>query len=293
MRALSTAVSLAAVLLLPSAANAAERGPRVAAAISGVEDIRPVRPTNETYRGYYVDLSSIEAQPNLETVRAAVRHQIDMAEDSKVSPRVLEFFHTVPIVVDEFDCMQTLEAKATGAPVHAAACYAENALDRVPRKSNAISVWDSSKSQWTNLDPVGEAEDTKTGVVMIRPNGLSNPQRPVVLHELLHAYHYRVMPQGFEDRAIKFYYEHAKDQHFYPADSYLLSNQKEFFAVTASVFLYGEDLKLTRAYIKEKQPDYYSHLVWLFGFDPDPAPATARTSSVSMDTTRSEVLWSD
>ena len=73
----------------------------------------------------------------------------------------------------------------------------------------------------------------------------------------------------------------------------MLTNQKEFFAVTASVFLYGEDVKLTRAYIKEKQPDYYGYLVWLFGFDPDPTPASARTSSVSMETIRSEILWSD
>jgi len=197
-------------------------------------------------------------------------------------------------VVDEFDCMQTLESKEATAPLYALACYAPNVLDRVPRKSNRVSVWDSNKSQWTNLDPVGEAEDTKVGVVMIRPYGLDkNAQRPVLLHELLHAYHNRVMPQGFRDRAVKFYYERAKDQHLYPAGEYLLTNHQEFFAVTASVFLYGEDVKLTRAHIKEKQPDYYSHLVWLFGFDPDAAPASARTSSVSMETTQSDSLWSD
>jgi hypothetical protein len=48
-----------------------------------------------------------------------------------------------------------------------------------------------------------------------------------------------------------------------------MTNEKEFFAVTASVFVFGRDGALTRANIKEKQPDYYKYLVWLFEFDPD------------------------
>jgi hypothetical protein len=68
-------------------------------------------------------------------------------------------------------------------------------------------------------------------------------------------------------------------------------NHKEFFAVTASIFLSGKDSTHepnTRAALKEKMPDYYKYLVGLFGFDPDPSlpdkpadPAPAATPVAS------------
>lgn len=48
-----------------------------------------------------------------------------------------------------------------------------------------------------------------------------------------------------------------------------MSNEREFFAVTGSVFLYGEDGPITRSTIKNADSDYYQYLVWLFGFDPE------------------------
>jgi hypothetical protein len=58
-----------------------------------------------------------------------------------------------------------------------------------------------------------------------------------------------------------------------------LTNEREFFALTASVFLYGKDGQLTRSDLKEKQPDYFKYLVGLFGFDPDGAAAALQTPS--------------
>jgi hypothetical protein len=119
---------------------------------------------------------------------------------------------------------------------------------------------------------------TKIGVVLIRPIMLDDPvkykQRPVILHELLHAYHNVIMPQGFKNPGVLLHYDLAKGGNLYPAGAYLMSNEKEFFAVTASVFLYGKVAAepFTRSNLKQKQPDYYNYLVYLFGFDPDQAP---------------------
>jgi Mlc titration factor MtfA (ptsG expression regulator) len=96
-------------------------------------------------------------------------------------------------------------------------------------------------------------------------------QRPIMLHELLHAYHSTKMARGFKNAGILMQYNRAKDQKLYSVDGYLMTNHLEFFAVTASVFLYGKDGPVSRSIIKERQPDYYKYLVSLFGFDPDPS----------------------
>jgi len=95
-------------------------------------------------------------------------------------------------------------------------------------------------------------------------------QDPVMLHELLHAFHARLMPNGFENRGIKQFYNQALAKQVYDKDAYALKNHREFFAVTASIFLAGNDAvhePKTRAMLKEKQPDYFKYLVGLFGFD--------------------------
>ena len=93
-------------------------------------------------------------------------------------------------------------------------------------------------------------------------------QRPVMLHEFLHAYHGKLMPQGFQNRDVLLYYDRARTAQLYPANEYLLSNHREFFAMTASVFLYGRAARepFTRSNLKQKQPIYYEYLVRLFGF---------------------------
>ncbi len=100
-------------------------------------------------------------------------------------------------------------------------------------------------------------------------------QRPVMLHEFLHAYHGKLMPQGFQNRDVLLYYDRARTAQLYPANEYLLSNHREFFAMTASVFLYGRAARepFTRSNLKQKQPIYYEYLVRLFGFDPEDATA--------------------
>lgn len=101
-----------------------------------------------------------------------------------------------------------------------------------------------------------------------------------MLHELLHAYHANMLPDGFNNAVVVSQYKAGKG--IYPSDGYPMANGREFFAVTASVFLYGKETiePFTRAKIREKQPEYYNYLVWVFGSDPDRKPGVAPLASV-------------
>src|SRR5882757_7287115 len=58
------------------------------------------------------------------------------------------------------------------------------------------------------------------------------PEKPVLLHELLHAYHFRVLPGAMQNPDLLRFYGIAKQNEFYPPESYVLKNVQEFFAVT-------------------------------------------------------------
>jgi hypothetical protein len=95
------------------------------------------------------------------------------------------------------------------------------------------------------------------------------PEKPVVLHELLHAYHYRVLPQGHDNPALLTFYGRARDGNFYPSDAYVLKNVQEFFAVTASLYLWGnvDRPPHNRKTLHDNQPVYYKWLGELFGVE--------------------------
>jgi hypothetical protein len=205
-------------------------------------------PSSETYHGFFLDLTSITDRQDFATIVDALRHQVDIVEGVGLSQRVLQAFHTVPIVVDEFGCLGSeTTTERLEKPVRASGCYGA----RIPGN-------------------LANNEDISHGVVIVRPATLNGP---LLLHELLHFYHAHMFPQGFEEPAIRFYYASAKSIYKDP-DAYALRDEKEFFAVTASIFLCGKDQHepFTRAQLKENQPDYYNYLVWLFGFDPRTSP---------------------
>jgi hypothetical protein len=91
-----------------------------------------------------------------------------------------------------------------------------------------------------------------------------DPHKPIVLHEFLHAYHDKMVPAGFDNADIKQFFERGKQ--FWPPGSYVLSNGREFFAVTASVYLFGDIDRppQSRAQLRAKQPAYYKWLADLF-----------------------------
>ncbi|MBU6299875.1 MAG: hypothetical protein KJS68_16695 [Alphaproteobacteria bacterium] len=98
-------------------------------------------------------------------------------------------------------------------------------------------------------------------------------EKPILLHEFLHAYHFLAMPEGIENPDVLHYYRIAKNDHLYrmekPGDLYLLKNPKEFFAVTGSCYLWGtvDRQPYTRERLKEKQPYYTAWLGRLFGVE--------------------------
>lgn len=235
---------------------------------------------SETYRGHYIDLSAIAGQKDSAQMVGALRHQIDIVEDiAGLSPQIIEFFRSVPISVNEQACLE-FNKDPNGKDLEDlkhlfhSACFSHSLPEgsQIPAYGSA---WDSRKSKWANSDPLALGLDT-VGAILVRPITLRTPseyaQRPILLHELLHAYHSAKMPRGYQNGGIVMQYKHAQGAQAYPAEAYLMSNQMEFFAVTASVFLYGKDGPVTRSIVKEKQPDYYKYLVLLFGFDPDPGP---------------------
>jgi hypothetical protein len=277
IRALPLAVVISALVVSPSSLFAGDTSLRHPIVIVAPK-IGDTHPKHETYRGYYSDLSAIADRKDFPELADGLKHQIDIVESSGISSHVLQFFQTMPIVIDDFACVGNMTAPASGEPkpILEAACYSRHVPESIRDKHLGASVWDSEKGWSHNMDPLTRAEVNRTGVVMFRPSTLTGRERerPVLLHELLHAFHDHILPGGFSNPAVLSWFKLASDKQLYPADEYLMSNEKEFFAVTASVFLFGRDGTLTRATIKDKQPDYYKYLAWLFECDPD------RTSSI-------------
>ena len=105
------------------------------------------------------------------------------------------------------------------------------------------------------------------GSEVVLGGAASNDERPVLLHEYMHVLHAKRLPQGFRNAAILHFYDEAVARGLYEPGSYMLSNHREFFAMTASCFLNGTVARApyTRAEIQAKQPEYYAYLVHLFG----------------------------
>jgi hypothetical protein len=265
MRAFTLAPVILAITL-GATANAA--GPRVLS-VDPRADALP-RPRTEAdfekYRGYMFDLSDFADRRDFGPIAENLRKQLDVVENAGLSPRVINFFHTVPIVASEMDCLDL------GA---GAACYGPIAPTRSHQPAFGVTTWDHDKQAWTNPDLLELAADSGRGVIMLRPNLMQYANEPVLLHEFMHAYHARLLPLGYDNRGVIGYYSEAKSKDLFGnKKAYAVMNHKEFFAVTASIFLSGKDTTHepnTRAALKEKMPDYYKYLVGLFGFDPDPS----------------------
>lgn len=78
------------------------------------------------------------------------------------------------------------------------------------------------------------------GAVYIQP--ISFPaNKPILLHELLHAYHFGTL--GLNRPDIVQTYQRIRDSSVFPAQyrsSHFLENGKEFFAVTGTLYLFGD-----------------------------------------------------
>jgi hypothetical protein len=92
------------------------------------------------------------------------------------------------------------------------------------------------------------------------------PENPVLLHELLHAYHQQRLPEGLKNPRIIAFFEAASLSGRFPAQAYMLTNAAEFFAMCASVVLWGRAARppSTRAQVRETLPLFYDWIVAQF-----------------------------
>lgn len=94
-----------------------------------------------------------------------------------------------------------------------------------------------------------------------------SPEKPVILHELMHAYHDQKLPGGLANAEIRALYDQARGSGKFPAGAYMLTNPIEYFGMMASVYLHGSAARdpFTREAIEEKQPEFYQWMVKEFG----------------------------
>ncbi len=78
------------------------------------------------------------------------------------------------------------------------------------------------------------------GVVGVQPAAFPD-NKPILLHELMHAYHFSVL--SLNNAAILDGYAAAKRAGVYPAayqNAHFLQNAKEYFAITSTIYLFGK-----------------------------------------------------
>jgi hypothetical protein len=170
------------------------------------------------YRGFTVDTTSAQGQPNLKEIVASLKHQIDIVADCSAKPDILAFFRSQEVFVK-------------------------------PGQSDGGGHF-AAGSKGVTIDAAVDA-----------------PEKPVLLHELLHAYHFRVLPGALQNPDVLRFYDNARAGVLYPADAYVMKNVQEFFAVTASLYLWGnvDRPPHNRATLRDRQPVYYRWLGDLFG----------------------------
>jgi hypothetical protein len=265
MRALTLAPVILAVTIVLGAGPAGA-GSRVISLDAAGNAPQPTTEADfQKYHGFMYDLSDYAGRKDVGKIEENLKHQVDIVENVGFSPKVLNFFRTIPIVGSDTDCLEL------GAGL---ACYGTLSPNRAGRASYSVTVWDSQTHQWTNPDIIDQAADSGLGVIKLRSAMTQYTDDPILLHEFLHAFHNRLITNGYDNLGIRGYFAQAKTKDVIGKKEYAMFNQQEFFAVTASIFLAGKESlhePKTREALKEKLPDYYKYLVAVFGFDPDPA----------------------
>jgi hypothetical protein len=112
------------------------------------------------------------------------------------------------------------------------------------------------------------------GGLFTRPRGveidtipLPPPDNPILLHELIHALHGGYLPGGNANPDIERFYQVALANDLYPQARYMMSNHREFFAVSGSLYLWGVIARppFRRENLRARQPDYHAWLGDVFG----------------------------
>lgn len=89
----------------------------------------------------------------------------------------------------------------------------------------------------------------------------------VMLHEFGHAYHYKVLPQAYQNIPVKLAFDQAKGRNIYKDNSYCMNNEREYFADLTAVFFvpkYRNYYSTTKEF-KEKDPQGFSMVLKAYG----------------------------
>lgn len=105
------------------------------------------------------------------------------------------------------------------------------------------------------------------GAVRIQPI-VFPANRPILLHELMHAYHFYIL--SLKNPAIVEAYDAASRNGSYPAafqKAHFLQNEKEFFAVTSTIYLFGpiQQPPFNCDILSKTAPAYLAFLETTFG----------------------------
>ena len=89
-------------------------------------------------------------------------------------------------------------------------------------------------------------------------------KKPIVLHELLHAFQDQKLAN--EQADIERFFQQSRASATWPADAQMVADAREFFAVTSTVYLFGSiDIPpFTQGRLHEAQPEYWTWLGVLF-----------------------------
>ena len=110
-------------------------------------------------------------------------------------------------------------------------------------------------------------QERSPGVVLIQPIVFPD-NKPILLHELLHAYHLQTLP--LPTPQIRDAYEEAIRTNMYPADfrsAHFLANPREYFAVIGTIFLFGriQQPPYDCAIPAAREPQFLAFLAAQFG----------------------------
>ncbi|THD37236.1 MAG: hypothetical protein E7773_04155 [Sphingomonas sp.] len=153
-------------------------------------------------------------------------------------------------------------------PALLAALDAQIALVKSVRVKPEVAAFFAEQVITVDLVPNTKTRAGQRGVFFQR-SPLPPPENPVLLHELLHRYHLLKLPDGFANATVLDFYKRAKAAGDWPPQAYLYTNDKEFFAMVASVALCGHAARppYTRALVREKLPEMYRWIVGEFGLE--------------------------
>src|SRR4051794_38740258 len=96
------ALLLTATIVGTLFASPSNAGSREAASADAAQALPP---GFQSYRGYMFDLSENSDRKDVDKLTENLKRQIDVVESAGLSPRVMRFFRTVPIIASELACL--------------------------------------------------------------------------------------------------------------------------------------------------------------------------------------------